>query len=329
MVWGGSGLRWLVGKTSALVAMVLLTAVSHSGASALSVLNLDFLGRGGGTAGLAARVGDPDNVCWNSSGLAFGAGNTAFAGYMDYLVGVGGGTAGYVGKASGGCGYGVWASYLTGRSLTRTSFDDPTGGRGETFNHGELMSGVAVGAGLLPYLSAGAAVKVAKQDLDDFTSSGLFGDLSVTLRAYSPDPVVSSRPGIYTSYIARNIEVARWGEDEGELPGNSEIGVAFEFPRSSMVAGFSFYFGAGDRREVRWGLEVGLSREFEVRLGYRRRTGRMSDQACDLPWERGLLAGFGLGFGPLRLNYSYEDASPLDNIHRLSVTSVLGGDKQN
>ncbi len=327
MVSEASGLRRIVGKVGCLVAAVLLTVVSASGASTLSVLNLDFLGRGGGTAGLAARLDDPDNVCWNPSALAFGTGSTVFAGYMDYLVGVKGGTAGYMGKTGRGYGYGVWASYLSSGSLIRTGFDDPIGGRGETFKHSELMTGVAAGTGLLPYLSVGAAVKLARQDLDDFSTSGLFGDLSVTFKAYMPDPEVSSHPGIYTSYIVRNIEVTRWGEDEGDLPGNSEVGVALEFPGSAVVAGFSLYFGGSGRREIRWGLEVDLSREFEVRLGYRRRMGRMSDQANDLPWERGLTAGFGLGFGPLRLDYTYEDASPLDNIHRFSIASALGRGK--
>ena len=329
MVSEASRLGSIVCRVGCLIAVVLLTVANASGASTLSVLNLDFLGRGGGTAGLAARIGDPDNVCWNSSALAFGTGSTVFAGYMNYLVGVKGGTAGYMGKASGTHGYGVWASYLSSGSLVRTGFDDPTGGGGETFKHSELMTGLAAGSGLLPYLSVGAAVKLARQDLDDFSMSGLFGDLSVTFKAYMPDPEVSSHPRIYTSYVVRNIEVKRWGGDEGDLPANSEVGVALEFPGSAVVAGFSFYFGGNGGREIRWGLDVDLSREFEVRLGYRKRTGRISDRANDLPWERGLLAGFGLGFGPLRLDYAYEDASPLDNIHRFTITSALGPDREN
>lgn len=324
MVSKALGLRSLVLKAVLLSGPLLLILVPACGASTLSVLNLDFLGRGGGTMGLAARVDSPDNVCWNSSALAFGRGNAAFAGYMDYLVGVRGGTVGYMGKAQDDHGYGVWVSYLSSGALIQTGFDDPTGGGGETFKHTELMAGLAAGTALLPYLSVGAAVKLARQDLDDFSASGLLGDLSVTFKAYSPDPKVSSLPGIYTSYIARNIMVTRWGDKEGDLPGNSEAGVALEFPGGDVVAGFSFYFGEGGRREIRWGLAAGLSEEFELRVGYRKRTGLISDHANDLPWERGLLAGFGLGFGPVRLDYTYEDGSPLDNIHRFAITTIPG-----
>jgi hypothetical protein len=231
--------------------------------------------------------------------------------------------------APGDYGYGIWASYLSSGSLTETGFDDPTGGSGGTFGYGELMTGLAGGTGVLPYLSFGGALKLARQDLDDYSTSGVFGDLSVCFKAYSPDLEVSSRPAVYTSYMARNILITRWGDDGGEAPRNSEVGVALEFPGGDLVVGLAFYFAGGGRREVRCGLEADLSPDFELRLGYRKRTGRMSDQANELPWERGLIAGFGLGLGPVRLDYTYEDASPLDNIHRFAITSTLSGNQGN
>jgi hypothetical protein len=300
----------------------LMTLTVGSQAAPLSALNLDFLGRGGGTVGLAARVDDPDNVSWNASALAFGTRSMGYAGFMDYLVGVKGGTVGYMGRVSRDCGLGAWVSYLSSGSLTRTGFDDPVGQKGEAFTHTELVTGLALGHDLLPFLSLGGGLKVARQHLDGFSTSGLFADLSVTLKAYSPDPKTTSHPHIYTSYIARNFEVARWEEDGDDVGANSEIAVALGLPGSGITTGLSFYFAERGKREVRCGLEAALSDEFEVRLGYRRRTGRISDQASDLPWERGLTAGFGLGFGPLRLDYTYEDASPLDNIHRFAVRSA-------
>lgn len=303
--------------------------MGHCEASTLSALNLDFLGRGGGTAGLAARTGDPDNLYWNASALAFRSGQTGFAGYMDYLVGVQGGTAGYMKSVSRGMGYGLWVSYLSSGSITRTGFDDPTGQRGETFGHTELVSGLSAGRRILPYFSLGISLKIARQDLDDFSTSGLFGDLSMTFKAYSPDPETSSLPRVYTSYVLRNVEMARWEDESGGVPGNSEMGVALDFPDPDMVSGLSLYFADKGRREIRWGVEMALSDEFEVRLGYRRRTGHSSDASADFSWERGLMAGFGLGFGPVRLDYTFEDASPLDNIHRFALSSSQGGTERN
>jgi hypothetical protein len=298
-------------------------------ASALSGLNIDFMGRGGGTAGLAARTGDPDNLFWNASALAFGTGSTAFAGFMDYLVGVRGGTVGYMDGTSSGLGCGLWLSYLSSGSISRTDFDDPTGERGASFKYTDVVSGISLGRRLLPYLSAGASVKFAREGVDAFSTSGLFADLSLTFKAYSPDLETSSHPQIYTSFIVRNLEMVRWEEEVGSAPGGSEAAVALVFPTAATAIGLSFYFREGGRREVRCGLELEPSDQFEVRLGYRRRTGDLSDQANDLPWERGLMAGFGLGFGSVWVDYTFEDASPLDNIHRFAVRSRLGGAQAN
>jgi hypothetical protein len=291
-------------------------------ASTLSALNVDFLGRGGGTAGLAARTGDVDNVFCNASALAFGSGRMAFAGFMDYMVGVRGGTVGYVDRAASDYGYGLWVSYLSSGSLDRTSFDDPTGEQGETFTHAELVSGLGVAYDLLPYLSVGAGLKLARQQTGGFSTAGLFGDLSATVKAYAPDRE-SLRPQVYTSYIVRNIEAARWEQKDGAVPGNCELAVDLDFPNSGFSVGLSFYFAGEETREIRYGLEAALSDEFEARLGYRARIGTMSDRASDLPWERGLSAGIGLGFGMFWIDYTYEDASPLDGIHRFALRSLI------
>jgi hypothetical protein len=292
-------------------------------ASTLSTLNVDFVGRGGGTAGLAARTDDVDNVVWNASGLAFGTGRTVFGGFMDYLVGLKGGAVGYVDRTSPNIGYGLWASYLSSGSLTRTDFDDPTGEKGATFAYTDVVCGVAAAYSVLPFLGLGTGLKVARQDMEGFSTSGLFGDVSVTFKAYAPDPRTNSRPQIYTSYTTRNIELARWEQDVGAVPRNSEVAMALAFPDPNVTTGLSFYIGEAGRREIRLGIEAAPSDEFEARLGYRRRTGHMSDQANDLPWERGLMAGFGVRFGSVWIDYTFEDASPLDNVHRFGVRAAI------
>jgi hypothetical protein len=306
------------------IALVAIAAPGLCLSAGFSATNIDFLGRGGGTSGLVARVDDVDNVLWNASGLGFGSQPAVFAGFMDYLVGVRGGSAGYVGRPARNWGCGIWFSYLSSGALGRTGFDDPTGGEGGTFKHTELVTGLSGGGLVLPYLSLGGAIKLGRQELDDFSSTGLFGDLSVTFKAYSPDPGHRSRPRVYTSYIARNLSFAIWEEDGQEPPVNSEVALALDFPSRRTAAGLSFYFGRDGRREIRGGLETGLSEEFVFRIGYRRRTGRMSDGASGLPWERGLTAGFSVIFGPVWVDYTYEDASPLDNIHRFGLRTALG-----
>ena len=74
-------------------------------ASTFSTLNIDFLGSGG-KHGLVAGPDHTANLRWNPSGLGYDGSEAAYASYMDYMVDVKGGAAGYVGSA-GPVGYGL------------------------------------------------------------------------------------------------------------------------------------------------------------------------------------------------------------------------------
>ncbi len=286
-------------------------------------MNIDFLGRGGGTCGLVARTGDIDNVLWNASGLARSPGRLGFAAYMDYLVQTKGGIAGYTGLSERGMGYGFYLAYLSTGTVRRTGWDDPTGS-GDEFSHGEIVLGLSGGAGLTSYLSGGVGVKLARQNTDDVTAGGMFADLSGTARLF---PVGNGHGGngyeAYSALIVRNLRLFRWGDEGGEPPTNLELGFEMESPGNTFQAGFSFYFADEGHRQIRAGLAARPAKDFELRIGYRRRTGTLSDSANELPWERGLSAGFGVGFGRIWVDYSYEDASPLDNIHRFGIRSLV------
>jgi hypothetical protein len=294
-------------------------------ASSFSALNIDFLGRGGGTYGLVGRNQDIDNVIWNASGLGFGSDETGFGGYMDYIVQLKGGIAGYSSQYQQKGAYGLYMSYLTSGMISRTEWDDPTGGTGDEFSHGEFVFGASGGFRVTSYLSGGVGLKLARQSTDNVSSGGLFGDLSGSARIY---PLEAGEPGpgvkAFTTIVFRNLEITRWGEEAGDPPANAELGLAIESPQAAWVGGGSYYVAREGRREVRLGLSAKPSEEFEVRFGYRRRIGDRSDSGAGFPWHRGLSAGFGVGFGKIWVDYTYEDASPLDNIHRFALRAIVG-----
>ena len=293
-------------------------------ATYFSSMNIDVLGRGGGTCGLVACPGDVDNVIWNASGLAESPGRLGFAAYMDYLVDTRAGMVGYTGSAEAGRSYGLYVSYLSTGMVARTGWDDHTG-TGDEFSHGEVVFGLSGGTWLTSFFSGGAGIKMARQSADDVIAGGMFADLSGTVRIL---PLGSgdgaSGYEAYSALVLRNLQVFRWGDKDGDSPGNLELGFGLEAPGRAFEAGFSFYFADRDRRQVRAGLTARPAEDFEVRIGYRRRTGKISDSANDLPWERGLSAGFGVGFGRVWVDYTYEDASPLDNIHRFGIRTAVG-----
>jgi hypothetical protein len=296
---------------------------SFGSASPFSALNIDFLGRGGGTYGLVANAGEIDNVFWNASGLGFSNSSVAVAGYMDYLVTVGGGTGAYMGLGKG-FGYGIHASYLSSDTYAKTALDDQVGQTGETFKYGEFVLGVSGGTRLRPYLSVGTGLKLARYDLDDVAGMGVAADLSGTLRVYPLDDRHTPGSAVYVSLVTRNLGLVRWEDEESDVPRNSELGLVFGLPGNRLAAGASYYLGTDGRREIRFGMAALPTSEFEARLGYRRRVGEFSDAANNLPWERGITGGFGIGFGRVWIDYTFEDASPLDNIHRFAVRAGLG-----
>ncbi len=300
--------------------------LSHVFASPFSALNIDLLGRGGGTHGRVAAAGEIDNVLWNSSGLGFANSSVVAAGYMDYLVSLGGGTAAYMGVGER-FGYGIQASYLSSDTYAKTGLDDQVGQRGVTFKYGDLVLGVSGGMKLLPYLSVGTGLKFARYELDDVTGSGLAADLSGTVRVYPLDDTNEPGSAVYVSLVTRNLTLFRWQDEESAIPRNSEAGLVLRLPGNDLSTGTSVYMGEDGRREIRFGLAARPSKEFEVRLGYRKRVGRFADASNDLPWERGIMAGFGIGLGRFWIDYTFEDASPLDNIHRFALrTSLARGD---
>jgi len=293
-------------------------AAGPAGAATFSCLNVDFLGSGGALQGLIARPGRADNTFWNPSGLAGleVSRGVAFAGYMDYLAGTRGATAGYAWSARPGRGFGAYISYLSAGSIPLSTWNDPVGGD-ESFGYGEVAVGFSGGGAVGRRLRAGAGLKVDRENLDDLTTSGAFLDLSASVRLAGSSGA-SLSPEAYLGAAARNITLGKWGTGAETAPVATEFGLAAVLP-SGTCAGVSVLAGGEGRREVRVGLAALLSGEFEARLGWRRRIGTGSDSAYGLPWQRGLTAGFGVGLGKFWLDYTYEDASPLDAIHRFGL----------
>jgi hypothetical protein len=308
---------------AAAVYAVALGVSSLCSASPFSALNIDFLGRGGGTYGMIANAGEVDNVVWNGSGLGFSDSSVAMVGYMDYLVTVGGGTAAYMGVGRG-FGYGIHVSYLSSDTYSKTAMNDQIGQLGDTFKYGEFVLGMSGGVRLRPYASVGAGLKFVRYDLDYDEGSGLAADLGATARVYSLGGAGRPRGAVYVSFVTRNLALGTWQDEKSDIPRNSEGGIAIRFPGGRFSAGTSYYNGVDGRHEIRFGMSAMPTAEFEVRVGYRRRVGRFSDAANDFPWERGITGGFGIGFGALWIDYTYEDTSPLDGIHRFAVRAGLG-----
>jgi hypothetical protein len=301
-----------------LLAVLVLALPGPAGSSGFASSGIDFLGRGGGW-GLVARQGYPDNIFWNASGLGRCGmdGPSWFASYMDYHVGVKGGAVGYLGQGRRSWGWGSFVSYLTSGDLALTTWSDPTGGGGESFSYGAMVGGVACGVCVAPGVSAGAAIKVAREGMEGSSESAVLGDLSASAALWE-----NAGSAAYACVVGRNWVLGGSEANLGEESGSAEAGLGLKFPTGQTSAGCSMVFDRAGGREARLGVAAFLSEEFEARLGYRRGIGAQSDASHGFVWHRGLTAGFSVCFGRLWLDYTYESSDPLDGVHRIGLRTL-------
>ncbi|MGD9400762.1 MAG: hypothetical protein PVF95_00685 [bacterium] len=297
--------------------LVIAAFPSACWSSSFSAANIGMLPGAAPTQAYVSEVPELNDFWWNPAGLGYLDRVEVAGGYMDYLTSLKGGLAGFGAPTGRGWSYDVYISYLSTGQVTRTDFNDPTGGEGETFTFGELMGGFAAGMRLHDRLSAGAGLKFAREQLDADFRTGVLADVGGAFRLYGGGARGLSA---YVSAVGRNMIIAQDG-DGGGSPAGLEAGFSLAGSGGTPFSGgVSYYIGQRGVREVRSGVIGLISEDFRVRAGYRRRVGENSDSQAGFSWLRGLTAGFGVRFGKFWLDYTYEDSSPLDAIHRFGVT---------
>jgi hypothetical protein len=277
------------------------------------------------TQAYVGEVSDLNDFWWNPAGLGYLERVEIAGGYMDYLTTLKGGVAGFGAPTRRGWAYDFYLSYLSTGQVDRTDFDDPTGGMGETFTFGEIVGGAAAGTKLHESVAAGAGLKFAREQLDSDFKTGVLVDLGASFRFYRGGGWPGYGLAAYLTAVAKNLLIFKDAEG-ARSPAGLEAGVSLAGAGSTPFSGgFSLYFGQRGVREVRAGVVGLLSDEFRARLGYRRRVGDNSDSSAGFSWVRGLTAGFGIRFGKVWVDYTYEDGSPLDAIHRFGLTFAGAG----
>lgn len=305
-----------------LLSLVVMVLPSVCTPASFSAANIGILPGAAPTQVYVSEIADLNDFWWNPAGLGYLRRAEAAGGYMDYLASLKGGLAGFGAPAGHGWAYDFYLSYLSTGQVDRTDFDDPTGGAGETFSFGELVGGLSAGMKLHETVSAGASLKFAREQLDADFKTGVLADVGAAFRFYGGDAWPGGGLAAYLSAVGKNLLIAQ-DDDDGQSPVSLEAGISLAGAGSTPFSGgFSFYMGRSGVREVRAGVVGLISGEFRARVGYRRRVGENSDASAGFSWVRGLTAGFGVRFNKVWVDYTYEDSSPLDAIHRFGLTFV-------
>ncbi len=310
-------LRLLQALSFCLVILIL----SPRAYSSFAILNVPLSAQAGATPGFVAKPAEGASVWWNPAGFATLDQSSGNFTVIDYLGGLHGTFCSYEGRLSRG-GYALWVSWLGSPWIARrTTFTDPTGSQSGDFGYIVHVLGCAGAARLGRNLSFGVALKGIREEIDDDFYTAIFADIG-TLVCLVRGTDLAGFSDIWLGGVTRNLRcISNPGGIESYR--NFEIGTILSRPNDEMVCGFSLYFGPHGKREVRVGITGKLSPEFEMRVGYRRRIGRPSDSGYGFGLARGLSAGFAMTFSKISVAYTYENADPLDAIHRISFTIIV------
>jgi len=278
-------------------------------------LDLDTVD-GSGMAGLVGGSPVLTSTVWNPAALGFDASQAAFVAYGDYLFTVKTFALGYRGHL-GRVGIGAFTTHLTSGDLAHTTGNDPAGEIGRTFTYGETTIAVGGGLRVLRGIALGGCIKTTGVEIDDYRARATVLDLGVMVNLGQFMRTGSGTWDLNVAVVRRSMALAV-SRDAVDPRTSLEIGIAC-LQSDGVAVGVSWLGKSHGRAEVRAGIRVKASPDFRFMLGYRRRIGRFSDASQDFPWHRGLNGGFGVRFGECWLGYDFEDAAPLDSIHRFSI----------
>lgn len=304
-----------------------------AGSTAASFLKLEVGARAVAMGGAFTGItGDPYAVYWNPAGLAYledekNIGlfhNEYFQGlgqeFLFYTAPARGGKfLGVPGPKSGTWGFALNYFYVPDDLERRSGLNEgdpenPISPSEGEFGAYDLAASAAYGRRLGGGLSAGAAFKVIRQSIDDYSAGSVALDLGV-LREYAwrGHPVTA---GFSVQNLGPGIKFTdrRYG-----LPLVLRAGVSGRLPESGALLALDVEKPVDNYPALAAGAEIPLTRRLVLRSGYKYRMYGNEEGA----WS-GFSAGAGVFFDRAVFDYAFTPFGELGNAHRFSVSFKFG-----
>jgi outer membrane protein OmpA-like peptidoglycan-associated protein len=294
-----------MGGFAGIVVFLGVVGFGQPGTSVMPVLRLEQgvrLAAMGG-AGIGA-VDDASAIYWNPAGLGrVQASRIAlshhqwFASIKDEVV--------HAALPSGAGAFGLGLVYSGEPGI---EFWDANNVPGDTFRTWDGALSVGYGLAVAPNYDIGVALKGFYQDL--YTSSGYGGAVDI---GFACQPLPFLRLGA----TGRNIGFATYGSGNEPMPMEAGVGGGLAFGPVHAVLDVLLPLSGSPSLHV--GAEYLPVPELAVRLGYQ--TG--PQDLGTLGALSGLTAGFGVGVGPLSLDYAITPYGKLGMAHRIGLAATL------
>lgn len=270
----------------------------------------------------SALATDGSAIFWNPAGLMRTPGRTNyFASHVAWAAGINLDYAAYHRRGQNFA-QGIMFGALRSGDILRTD-ELHQEGTGQYFNANQFFIGTSLARAMTDRFSIGASVKFFQENLDEYQTRALLADLGIlyyvgvgdmrigfTVRNFGGDVHPGGQPpATPEGYVS--------GADFQSFPAPTvgAFGAAktWEFsPKVSLLTTADFNHPSDYSESFRLGSELGLRKQFFLRVGYE--TNRPAG---------GLAAGFGVMVErmqkQLRVDYAYSDMGGFGAVHHVSV----------
>jgi outer membrane protein OmpA-like peptidoglycan-associated protein len=294
-----------MGSLASIVVFFSVVGFGQPGTSVMPVLRIEQgvrLAAMGG-AGIGA-VDDASAIYWNPAGLGRVQADNYALSHHQWFAGIKDEVA-HAALPSGAGAFGLGLVYSGEPGI---EFWDVNNVPGDTFRTWDGALSAGYGFAIAGDYYVGAAVKGFYQDL--YTSSGYGGAVDI---GFACQPLPFLRLGA----TGRNIGFATYGSGNEPMPMEAGVGGGLAFgPVHAML---DVIVPIDNSPSLHVGAEYLPVPEFAVRLGYQ--TG--PQDLGTLGMLSGLSAGFGVGVGPLILDYAITPYGKLGMAHRIGLAATL------
>ena len=291
--------------------------------SGFEFLRVDLNPRSSAMGGaFIAMRGDIAGIQHNPAGMAFTNEQQFTFSYINYLLDIGGGQAGYSRRLSGLGQISAVISYLDYGDFTETDeFANPTG---NSFSASDLVFAISYADNLETYFSYGVSLKYIHSKIDLYTSGALALDFGLIYDAPFEDD-------LYFGISLLNVghATSAFVETEEDLPLSLRLGVTKKLAHLPLELNFALNDlnvnegSFADRlSKFSIGGEFTISQVIRLRLGYNNEVHKGLDTGTGAGFS-GVSLGFGIYYDKYRFDYGFSSFGDLGSTHRVGLSGTL------
>jgi hypothetical protein len=294
-----------------------------SGTSGFEFLRIDMNPRSSAMGGaFIAMRGDIAGIFYNPAGMAFTDEEQFTFSYVNYLLDIGGGQAGYTRRLNGLGQISALISYFNYGEFTETNeFATPTG---NTFSASDIVFALSYSDYLETHFSYGVSMKYIHSKIDLYTSGAMAFDFGLIYDAPFEDD-------LYFGISMLNVGKATSAfiDTKEDLPLSLRLGVTKKLAHLPLEFNLAFNdlnvseSSFADRlSKFSIGGEFTISQVIRLRLGYNNEVHKGLDTGTGAGFS-GVSLGFGIYYDKYRFDYGFSSFGDLGSAHRIGFSGAL------